>query len=316
MLGSAIATRPIRIGAPIRWRMVIGRTLLGISLLFAVLVWTYHGDFAAFGMDAWAFYDVAVDDPYVPDAHMYLWSPAFAQLTEALRQLPFDAFLAIFRGLDLVALLAMAPLGAWLALFIPPVASEVNSGNINLVLAACVVFGLRWPVLWTLPLLTKPTLGVGLLWFVVRGDRRALLLASGPAIVLSAVSFLMTPHLWLDWLAFLPTVSADAGWPFPIPIWFRLPLAICLVLWGARTDRPWAAVAGSILAMPRLYFMTPAMLLALLPATGPSIRDAIGVSRRLARSATTGWVARLSDSAGSTVPMAASLRPGTRRARS
>ena len=49
-------------------------------------------------------------------------------------------------------ILLLAPFGAFVAVFLPPVAAEVNSGNINLILTVCVVLGLRWPALWTLPL--------------------------------------------------------------------------------------------------------------------------------------------------------------------
>ncbi len=50
-----------------------------------------------------------------------------------------------------------------------------------------------------------------------------------------------------------------AGWPFPYPILLRLPLAAALVAWGARTNRRWVVPAAALLAMPRLYFQSPAL---------------------------------------------------------
>jgi hypothetical protein len=81
----------------------------------------------------------------------------------------------------------------------------------------------------------------------------------------SVISFALQPHIWLDWLAYLPGYGDTTGWPFPISIWPRLPLAIVLVLWGARSDRQWMAVLGAILVWPRLYFLSIALLVALLP---------------------------------------------------
>lgn len=243
---------------------VVRGVLFGLSVLTALLFLSYQ----PFGWDARAFYDPR----YIADDTAYVWSPAFARLTTPLRLLPFDAFLMLVRGAELAALLVLAPLGAWLALFLPPVASEVHSGNINLILAACIAFGFRWPVLWTLPLLTKPTLGVGLLWFVVRREWRALAWGILPAAAISLVSFAADPEQWWAWLTFLTTLPQDGGWPFPYPLWVRLPIAVVLVVYGARTDRAWAAALGAIIAMPRLYFMTPAMLLALLPLSSSPAR--------------------------------------------
>jgi Glycosyltransferase family 87 len=271
--------------ATIRWSFVIRGVLLGMSMLVALVIWSHRATFTGFGADARGFYDLQGPRLYEADDHLYLWSPAFAQITTPLRDLPFDSFLDLVRGLDLVAMIVLAPLGSWLAAFLPPVGSELSSGNINLVLAACVVFGFRWPALWTLPLLTKPSLGVALLWFVVRRGWRHLVYAIGPAIAISLVSFLLTPQLWFDWFGLLTTAVGDSGWPFPVPLWIRLPIAVILVVWGARTERRWAAVLGAIVAMPRLYFMTPAMLLALLPTMQSRDWAATAGPRRVAAGA-------------------------------
>ena len=70
---------------------------------------------------------------------------------------------------------------AWLAFF--PVASELYHGNIDLILAAAIVAGFRWPVAWAVVLHTKLTPGIGLLWFAVRREWRPLLIAGAATIV-------------------------------------------------------------------------------------------------------------------------------------
>jgi hypothetical protein len=207
---------------------------------------------------------------YVYGGDNYIWSPAFAQLTTPLRGLPFDAFVGVVRGLELASLIALAPFGAFVAVLLPPVAAEVNSGNINLVLTLCVVLGLRWPAFWTLPLLTKPSMGLGLLWFLVRKEWRSFAIAVVPAAVIVTISFLASPRDWFAWIGFLAGFSDTPGWPFPIPLWPRLPIALVLVVWGARTNRPWTVMAATFIAWPRLYFQSLAILVGLIPLLGLS----------------------------------------------
>ena len=234
--------------------------LSGASVAMAAIFWiTWYGGGSP--VDAWAIYNPT----YGRTEYAYIWSPAFAQLTTPLRWLPFDAFAGVVRGVELVSLVAMAPFGAFLALWLPPVASEINAGNINLVLMAVVVLSFRWPAAWALPLLTKPSLGVGLLWYVVRREWRHLAIALGVTGAIAAVSIVADPSAWGAWIVTLTTFGDSGGWPFPWPIWWRLPIAAALVVWGARTNRPWTVGLAAVVAMPRLYFMTPAMLIGVLP---------------------------------------------------
>ena len=49
----------------------------------------------------------------------------------------------------------------------------------------------------------------------------------------------------------------------PIALWVRLPMAVALVAWGARTDRRWTVPRGmDVLALPALWFGSLSMLLA------------------------------------------------------
>ena len=51
----------------------------------------------------------------------------------------------------------------------------------------------------------------------------------------------------------------------PVPLWIRLPLAVALVVWGARTDRRWTVPVASMLALPALWYGGLSMLLAVIP---------------------------------------------------
>jgi hypothetical protein len=65
-------------------------------------------------------------------------------------------------------------------------------------------------------------------------------------------------------------VIANAGkggtWAsVPVPLWVRLPVAVALVVWGARTDRAWTVPVGAMLALPALWYGGISMLLAAIP---------------------------------------------------
>ncbi len=196
----------------------------------------------------------------------YIWSPAFAQLTAPLRLLPFPVFLAMVRALELASLIAMAPYGAWVALGMEPVAAEVNAANINLILIACVVASIRWPAAWVLPLLTKPSMGVGMLWYAARGEWRKLAIALGVTGVIAIISFAVDPAAWWAWLEALEHHGLSGG-PgiLSVSVWARLPVAAIIVIWGARTDRPWTVPLAAIIGIPRTYLLTIAMLVGLIP---------------------------------------------------
>jgi hypothetical protein len=51
----------------------------------------------------------------------------------------------------------------------------------------------------------------------------------------------------------------------PIPFIVRLPIAVVVVVWGARTDRRWTVPVASMLALPALWYGSLTMLLAVIP---------------------------------------------------
>ena len=217
--------------------------------------------------DAHAYWAVDLANPYTrpvatPDAFTY--PPPAALFFSVLGHLPFEVFEAIWTLLIGAALLWLSGPWALAFLVLPVVASDLYLGNIHVLLGAAIVGSLRRPGLWAIPLLTKPTAGVGLLWFVVRGEWRRLAIALGVTAAISAAAFVLAPGLWPAWIDYVlatgvaPNVGA-AYW-IALPLLVRLPAAALLVAWGARTNRPWTLPTASMLALPVLWLVGLAML--------------------------------------------------------
>jgi hypothetical protein len=57
----------------------------------------------------------------------------------------------------------------------------------------------------------------------------------------------------------------DGTWAaVPIPFIARLPFAIAIVVWGARTNRRWTVPVAGMLALPALWYGGLSMLLAVI----------------------------------------------------
>jgi hypothetical protein len=84
--------------------------------------------------------------------------------------------------------------------------------------------------------------------------------------LVAALAAIIAPDLWPKWIAYLldTGVSPNVGSAYwvPIPLLIRLPAAAILVVWGARTDRPWTLPTGAMLALPVLWLVGLAMLTA------------------------------------------------------
>lgn len=217
--------------------------------------------------DAHAYWAVNLADPYtrpIATTDAFTYPPPAAIVFAVLGQLPFEVFQALWTLLIGLALLWLAGPWALAFLVIPVVASDLYLGNIHILLAAAIVASLRWPALWAIPLLTKPTCGLGLMWFAARREWRHLAVAIGVTAVVAALAAVLAPTLWPKWIDYVlgtgiaPNVGA-AYW-IPIPLLVRLPAAALLVVWGARTDRPWTLPTASMLALPVLWLVGLAML--------------------------------------------------------
>ena len=226
------------------------------------------------GMDARCYWVPTLLDPYLhsnwTDQIAYPYSPAFLQLLEPIRLLPWQAFLAVWAAMLLGALVAITGprlilLGlVWFGLM------EAWGGNIELLVALAILLGFRWPAAWSFVLLTKIAPGVGLLWFAVRREWRSLAIALVATAVVVAVSFVLLPDAWRRWPQVLANnVGKNGTWAaVPIPFLVRLPFAVALIVWGALRNQRWVVPIGSMLALPALWYGGLSIALAALPLVG------------------------------------------------
>jgi Glycosyltransferase family 87 len=274
-LGRAFDPRPLL--ARLETAPWIGLVAASVAWLLVVVMAAPWGRAWGTGQDARCYWQASLADPYLHshwnDPIAYVYSPAFLQLVSPLTALPWQAFVAIWAAIALVAVRFLAgPRLLAAGLVFPFTAMEVAGGNIHLLVAVAIVLGFRWPATWALVLLTKITPGVGLLWFVVRREWRPLGIALGATAVVVVVSAATMPGAWREWLDVLAANAGRGGtWAsLPVPLWIRFPLAVALVVWGARTDRRWTVPVSAMLALPALWYGGLSMLLAAIPLLGES----------------------------------------------
>lgn len=273
-------------------RRVVGRRLpvlarletpTWVGLVVAVGLWGLIVGFSApwgrlwgTGQDAYCYWQAAQDlsHPYIHsdwnDPIAYVYSPAFLQLVSPLTALPWQAFMAAWTAILVLAVRFLTgPRLLAAGLVFPFAAMEVAGGNVSLLLAVAIVIGFRWPAAWSIVLLTKITPGIGLLWFAVRREWRPLAIALGATAGIALVSFAILPDQWRTWIdVVIRNAAAGKGGTWasvPIPLWIRLPAAVVIVVWGARTDRRWTVPVASMLALPALWYGGLSMLLAVIP---------------------------------------------------
>ena len=218
-------------------------------------------------VDAHAYWAVDLANPYsrpIATLDAFTYPPPAAIGFWVLGHLPWPVFQALWTLAIGAALLWLA--GPWsiALLALPIVSSDLYLGNIHILLAAAIVGAFRRPGLWAFVLLTKPTSGVGLLWFLVRREWRNLAIAIGVAGALVVASAILQPGLWPAWIDYVlrtgvaPNVGS-AAW-VPIPLLIRLPAAVVVVVWGARTNRAWTVPIASMLALPVLWMVGLSMI--------------------------------------------------------
>jgi hypothetical protein len=261
------------LNAPLVESAALRRVVLTAAALVWTLIWWWqitrlgqHGDLT--------WYTANPAQPYsggVAEEGSYLYSPAFMQILAPLRLLPFEAIIWVWGAVMLAALAYCAGRLAALLILLPPIMGELAMSNVHLLFAAAIVIGFRWPIAWSLILLTKITPGVGLIWFAVRREWRNLALALGATAAIATVSLVAAPDLWAQWLALLtdgtrtqaPPFQANA--PIPIPLLIRLPVAAAIVAWGAHTDRRWTVPIAVTLALPVIWTGALSILIAVIP---------------------------------------------------
>ena len=252
----------------------ISRLFLGLGILICAYYWVLLTSGTGAPVDVHAYWAADPNNLYPPASDplrqdAYLYAPAFEVLVGWGRHLSFEAFTAIWRALLLLTLVWLAGPLVGFVLFLYPVASEVNAGNIQLLLAAAIVLSFRggaWPATWSFVLLTKVTPGIGLIWFALRRQWRALAIAAGATVLIVAVTFALWPDRWLAWLRLIVEGGEPAPLsPFYLPFWPRFIAAAAIVAVGAWRGWRWPVIVGATLALPAFYTISPSMLVGVLP---------------------------------------------------
>jgi hypothetical protein len=227
------------------------------------------------GWDAHAYYvawDGGLYEELPGSVDAYNYSPLFAQVIWPLTLLPWPVFCAVFLG-------AAAAGVAWLAhplpilLRVAVIAAclpEILSGNVFWLLGVMSVLGISRGAPWCVAAFTKILPCLGPVWFLARGQWRALAGFVGTAAVLLAISAFVSPGEWQAWIDFLRESAGDSSgevYLSPVVVTFplvvRFPLALVLAVWAARTDRPWLLPVAMVLASPVVGWGTLAMLAAI-----------------------------------------------------
>ena len=203
----------------------------------------------------------------------YPYSPAFAQLVSPLDLLPWPGFVAAWTALLIGAVYLLTGPELFLVGLVVG-AMEIAGGNISLLLTLAIVAGFRRPWTWAFVLLTKITPGVGLLWFVLRREWRNLAIALGATAGVVAVSYLLLPDAWRDWIDLLRANTGKGGtWAaVPIPLLIRGPIGVALITWGALRNQRWTVPVGTMLCLPALWYGSLSMMLGVFPLTTPGER--------------------------------------------
>jgi len=243
---------------PTRERLLaVAWVLAGMLSYLAVTAWVSHG----LGHDAHAYWIVEVDPAAYggrlgePDA--FLYSPLFAQVAQLVTWLPWPVFVGLWTAAAVATYLWLVrPLRwVWAVPLLVLAIEDTTLGNITWLLALLAVAGMRRPVWWVPVVFTKGSAGVGLLWHVTRRNWRGVGVAVLVGGALLGVSYAASPEMWVAYLELM----RDLGGP---GIAVRTLLAAALVVFAARTDRPWLVPVALVICAPLPIAYTWAYLLA------------------------------------------------------
>jgi Glycosyltransferase family 87 len=245
---------------------------LALSLVGAVALAWILANPGGRGTDAYSYWYWNPAEPYreafgnVDASFAFRYAPPIGLLLLPGHALSFPAFLWVWTAILIGALAWLCRSWTLAAVALYPVLLEISVGNVHLLVAAAIVLGFRFPEAWSFVLLTKISPGVGLAWYAVRREWTNLARALGFTAAVAIVSFLVEPAWWSDWLTMLRSdIGLSGGTSVPIPLVVRLPIALVLVAWGARTDRRWTVSAAAFLALPTIWPQGFAVLVGIVP---------------------------------------------------
>ena len=165
-------------------------------------------------------------------------------------------------------------------------AAELAGGNISLLLAAAIVVGFRWPgclgadpvdqgLAGDRPALVRRPRRVAEPGHRARRDGRGHRGLGGDHARARGSSGSTSCR---------PSPGRDPTWAaVPIPLMVRLPVAVAVVVWGARTDRRWTVPVACMLALPALWYGGLTMLLAVIVLRQPDLGRPVNEPARWTR---------------------------------
>jgi len=256
----------------------IGYVAAWVMAVFAVFMIAYFNVYKrSFGVDSHAYWlawrgSMYTDGPVPPGwvgLNPYLYSPAFAQALWPMAQLPWAVFGVLFSVIDAAVLVwLLKPLGwAWGIPVYLVLLPEVLNGNIFVLLGAMAVFGFRYPASWALAALTKVAPTVMPFWWLVRRESRPLATWGAVTLGIAIVSAGISPGLWVSWFEHLWLWSHSStkllGSNRMVPLIYRAPLGLLLVVVGARKGWRWSVPTGALLCTPVFWLGSYAWLAAI-----------------------------------------------------
>jgi hypothetical protein len=199
----------------------------------------------------------------------FFYPPPAALVLLPLAWLGLPILSATLTGCGLLALSVLLGRWAWLGLFFPPVWWDVSAGNVNTIIGAAVVLGFLRPGWWAVPLLTKVTPGIGVIWFLLGREWRPLSFALATTAVACGISMIVAPELWRNWTEALlstdPNYAGSGYFAIPIPLAPRLLIAVLVLGLAAAAGWRWMVPIAAWLAVPVLWWSTLAVLVAVVP---------------------------------------------------
>lgn len=205
----------------------------------------------------------------------FLYPPPLAQVFAPLSLLPFPIVVWLWRAVILIAL--RIAVGSWrnagLAMLLwPPVISEIDAGNVHLLIAAATAEAIRGRAQGIGPVALTKFATVAAVPMAMRTGPRGLLIGGAIAAITLVFSFLAAPDLWVSYVQFaLSGPPPNPGWynlGDQIPGWLRFGTAAAMALAAMR----WARLAGVAvtLALPVLWVHGLSTLVAVV--AGPAQR--------------------------------------------
>jgi hypothetical protein len=303
----AALTKPVEIGGR-RWPS-IGLLILaaiGATLLYVVATTSWQ-----MGSDELAYWHAAqrlaagqplYDPSATPITPYAFWNPPpIAQLLAPFTGLITpEQFTAIWTVLLLVCLWWLggrSPAGGLALIAFLPVAVELRTRNMHLILAVLTVLALRrsW-IFWVVATALKMSPVLGGVYLLAAGRWREAIKVGVMGLLVLGVSVALAPGAWSDFVSVVGgRAGSDGGALVAIPFWVRFAAgAVLAVVGGLVTARcvagralrvgPWGLgervgevllVVGLTVANPTLWATALSLLIAIVPLvrTRPSVRQ-------------------------------------------